>query len=127
MTLRQSTYQPRAIPDQGLSAELRAFLTQEFRNVSQAVPPNIIRSITGDETQRLQDWVVLADATAGNLTYTLVAPSAAGRFSVTVKKTDASANTVTIAGTIDGVVNLVLAVQYISYTLVSDGAAWWIV
>jgi hypothetical protein len=71
-----------------------------------------------------QGEVVLA---SGTITITL--PSAAGNdYYYTVKKTDSSANTITIATissqTIDGGSSASLLVQYASITLVSDGSNW---
>lgn len=74
--------------------------------------------------------VILADATANNITINL--PTAVGNTAqITVKKTDSSANTVTIdaAGTekIDDGLTAVLRNQYESVTLVTDQLAWYIV
>lgn len=76
-----------------------------------------------------QNKTVLVDATSGNLTITLLASATAGSgFEVTIKKTDITANTVTIDGngveTIDGATTQVLAFQYNSMTLISDGTNW---
>lgn len=72
----------------------------------------------------------LINATAGAVIVTLpTASSALGRM-YTVKKIDASANTVTIQGnaaeTIDGSNTRVLTAQYQSVTVQSDGSAWYI-
>ena len=72
--------------------------------------------------------VVLVDATSGNRTETLPAASAlTGKF-YTVKKTDASANTVTVARAgsdlIDGQTSFVLGTRYAAVTLISDGTGW---
>lgn len=72
--------------------------------------------------------LVLASASGGAFTVTLPAV-AAGAF-VTVKKTDSSANVVTVSpasGTIDGASSVALSVQYESYDFVSDGTNWFIV
>jgi hypothetical protein len=74
------------------------------------------------------DNVILVSASGGAVAITL--PSAAtvpGREYV-VKKTDATANAVTIsdagAATIDGQASVATSVQYQSYVLVSDGTNW---
>ena len=59
-----------------------------------------------------------ADATSGAFTITLPATATAG-YIYTIKKVDASANAVTVAGTIDGVTNYVLSNQYDSVTVIS--------
>ena len=72
--------------------------------------------------------VVLADATSGAINMTLPTPLS-GQV-ITFKKTDSSANTVTItppSGLIDGAGNKVLTVQYQSITVVCDGTNYFIV
>jgi len=69
--------------------------------------------------------LVLVNSTGGIFTVTLPAPTA-GRM-VGVKKTDASANAVTIAtvsGLIDGAATWPFTVQYQSQVYVGDGANW---
>lgn len=73
--------------------------------------------------------IVLVDATAAAVTITL--PAAVTGAQIIVKKTDSSANVVTIATpsaeTIDGVATTRLTVQHESITLVSDGTNWFII
>ncbi len=74
------------------------------------------------------DEVILANATAGAIVVDLPSPVSGRR--VIVKKTDASANTVTVdanADTIDGATTFVLNNQYDTVTVVADGSDWWIV
>jgi hypothetical protein len=72
--------------------------------------------------------VLLCDASGGAFSVTL--PPAASGASILVKKTDASANAVTVDGdaaeTIDGALTLALAAQYAAITLWSDGTSWWV-
>jgi hypothetical protein len=79
------------------------------------------------ETDR--DKLIKVDATAGNKTITLLAAATAGDgFQVAIKKTDSSANTVTIDGnaseTIDGALTLALTAQYQVAVLTCDGTNW---
>lgn len=72
--------------------------------------------------------VILADATSGAVAVTLPDPLAwAGKW-LTVKKTDASANAVTVTGgvgvLIDGAGTQSIAYQYDAITVVSDGTNW---
>lgn len=73
---------------------------------------------------------VLADATSGGITITL--PTAASRRGVriTVKKIDATENTITLtpAGDdlIDGSAEAQILVPLVALQLLSDGEAWWI-
>jgi hypothetical protein len=73
--------------------------------------------------------VVLADATAGAITVDLPSPALGRR--VVVKKTDASANAVTVdpfaAETIDGGPSFGLPAQYDAVTVVSDGTNWFVI
>jgi hypothetical protein len=76
------------------------------------------------------DEVILANASGGSFAVTL--PTAVGSArAFSVKKTDASASTVTVnttlGQTIDGGTTAVLRVQYESITVVSDGANWFII
>lgn len=76
-----------------------------------------------------QNKTIIVNATSGNLTITLLASATAGSgFEVTIKKTDSTTNTITIDGngveTIDGAATQILAFQYNSMTLISDGTNW---
>lgn len=70
--------------------------------------------------------MILVDASGGARTITLL--TATADFTLAVKKTDSSANTVTIDGsgaeTIDGALTLVLEAQYDAANLRSDGTSW---
>ena len=73
---------------------------------------------------------VLCNCSSNNITISL--PDARhSRARITVKKIDASANTVTLDGlnsqTIDGDATLIISTQYTSVTVVSDGINWYIV
>jgi len=91
-----------------------------------------IRTITASGTTTLaaNDSVVLADATLGNITLSLPNPNTiTGSQAYFIKKTDASANTVTInagANTLDGVTTKVLWDQYQACTIRSDGTNWFV-
>lgn len=71
---------------------------------------------------------VNVDATGGAVTVTLYAASGNSGKIVTVKKTDSSANAVTIDGnaaeTVDGAATAALADQYDAITLICDGTNW---
>lgn len=76
--------------------------------------------------------VILVDASSGNVTVQLPTASSAENHDIIVKRTDGSANTVSIEtdGTeeIDGSsATKTLASQYDTTTLFSNGTAWWIV
>ncbi len=83
-------------------------------------------SKTANYTASTSDDVILCDATGGGFTVSLPAAASATR-RLTVKKTDASANLVTVqaagAEQIDGLNAQVLAVQYATLTLASNGTS----
>jgi hypothetical protein len=65
-----------------------------------------------------------ANATSAGFTITLpAAASHPGRIYI-IKKTDASANAVTIGGTVDGVANPTITAQNEVWTIQSSGTAW---
>jgi hypothetical protein len=86
-----------------------------------AVPYSVVSYSTGPQTA-VNGQIILCSATL-----TINLPAAAVGSQVTVKNT--GAGTVTIhqaAGNIDGSAsNLVTAIQYQSFTLVSDGTNWY--
>lgn len=85
---------------------------------------------TADYTATTSDEVILVDASGGGVTITL--PTAVGTANMySVKKTDSSANLVTVATsasqTIDGGTTAQLKVQYASISVVSNNANWFII
>jgi hypothetical protein len=77
------------------------------------------------------DYYIEIDVTLGSTTVALpIANSCKGR-SYSIKKVDASANTITIDGdgaeTIDGVLTKVLNVQWQSVSVTSDGSNSWLI
>jgi hypothetical protein len=77
------------------------------------------------------DRMLLIDATAGAKIVDLPLAATAKWRILTVKKIDASGNTVTIDGaggeTIDDAATKVLTVQYQSIRIQSDGTEWWVI
>lgn len=76
-------------------------------------------------------FTILVDATGGAKTINLPAAASHTYRIYNIKKIDASGNAVTIDGagaeTIDGAATQVIAAQYDSYTIQSDGTEWWII
>src|SRR6267142_46188 len=89
-----------------------------------------ITTQTGNYTATIYDQIILADSTSAILTITL--PTAIGisgrRYTIKDWKGKSATNNITIATTssqtIDGVTTKVLSQNYVSYTVVSDGANW---
>ncbi len=82
--------------------------------------------VSGDQGNLLN-----VDASGANRTITLLAAASAGDgYTVAIKKTDATANTVTIDGngaeTIDGSTTKVISTQYDTVLLACNGTAWFI-
>lgn len=93
-------------------------------------PRTLVTAVSGNTTATIHQDVLKVDATGGNVTITL--PTAATAYKkLTVKKIDATANTVTIDGdgaeTIDDQATAVILSQYTSVTIISDGTEWFIV
>jgi hypothetical protein len=92
--------------------------------------PYPVRAVSTSQTVRVIDEVLLVDATAGNRTITLISAAATpNRY--TIKKTDSSGNTVTIAAagseTIDGAATKVLSSQWDKATVIPSGGNWYVV
>lgn len=99
-----------------------AYAIEVGRSINPAKTTTI--SVSADRTVGREEFV-FSDATGAARLVTL--PTASARYKgrkVGVMKTDVSANTVTVVGTINGAANLVLAAQYDKCLLVCDGVAW---
>lgn len=99
--------------------------------VTGSVSTNTIRNLVTPYNVATSDSVMLMDTSSNNIFVNL--PNAGSCFGrrLSIKKTDATANTVTItpAGVqvIDGAATKVLVTQYASVDIVSDGLNWYIV
>lgn len=87
-----------------------------------------VSEVTSNYTMAINDSLILADATGGAFTVTLKPAAECKCKLVVIKKTDASANSVTVDGdgseTIDGATTDSLASQYDVVRLMSDGTQW---
>lgn len=101
------------------------WFANEMGLVQQAIPIVTAQQVAVDTTMQPTDDLILVDATAGAVRYTLLPPSRCAGAVVTIKKIDASANAVTIVGTIDGVVNYTVGPQYAWMTVQCDGVSFW--
>jgi len=115
-----------------------AVITDNLGNLS--VAPSADRTTSNTQNRSASYTVVLsdfgangeliirADATAGNMTITLPSALVMSGLTITVKKIDATANTVTISGSsIDGVTTKVLAGLNVFTSIVSNGTVFSIV
>jgi hypothetical protein len=112
------------------SLDEHQFLMYNDTTLSYELQNPRVKTVTkfADYTLTLNETIVLADATAGNMSITL--PTAVGVKDVVfmVKKIDSSAFTVTVVPasleTIDGQVNFPLVTQYSTLAIVSDNVNW---
>jgi len=94
-----------------------------FNDVSGTVMVTGFSSINSSTTlSESHNGVILA---SGTISLTLPDPTTVLGTTYTIKKTDSSANYVTIIGLVDNVNNPELLEQYSYITIVSDGSAWY--
>jgi hypothetical protein len=86
-----------------------------------------ITTVTSNTQLTDLDSVVLVNANSGAKTITLPDASTVTGKQLKIKKTDASANAVTVAGTIDGAVNYSLTAQNDYVCVVSDGSNYFVI
>jgi hypothetical protein len=86
---------------------------------------NVVRK-TASYTAAITDYMILVDATAGNVTITLPLATSCYRREYIIKKIDNSSNTVTVYSTslIDGAETYSIYSQYVSIKLKSDSINW---
>jgi hypothetical protein len=101
-----------------------AFFNVELARIQKAMPSYVIRSVTSSTALNTNDGMLVVDATSGAVTVTLMNPNLASGQPVTIKKSDSSANAVTIGGTVDGTANRTLDAQNDSIVIQSDGTTW---
>ena len=90
-----------------------------------------VQSVTDDYTATNRDALILCDATSAAFTVTLYSAVGNKGRKIAVKKTDSSANAITVDGngseTIDGSTTVSLSSQYAVKHLQSDGENWWVI
>lgn len=88
------------------------------------------RAVTGSGAIAVDDYMLLVDASGGAVVLTLPPVSKAPDAAFLIKKTDATANTVTVDGngaeTIDGAATKVISSQWEAYQFYSNGSAWFV-
>jgi len=77
---------------------------------------------TANYTATISDYTIRVDATSGAVSITLPTPAVGTVYNI--KKIDASANAVTIVGTVDGVVNPTITTQYSNRNIQYNGTTW---
>lgn len=114
-------YSPPAAPKDYNGAWLRTQLAL----IARALTPTTGRTLVAAGTIAATDNVIYCDATSAPFTVDLLPANQVQYLTVTLLKTDASANAVTIGGTVSGVVNPALASQYDSQTITNNGVNWY--
>ena len=120
-------YYRRTVPTK--AEELPAWLSQELQTIQGAVRPGVSVDVSANYTVSPIDRWLNCDATAGGFTGTLPDATRVPDQTITVKKTEATLNVVTVQalnGTIQGSATKTLTTQWASITLYSDGSAWYI-
>lgn len=116
--------------DKDLKMALEDLMTRADDNINYLMKPTV-NSVAKDYEATDLDSLVLADATDANRAITLPKASQNKGKQLKIKKTDSSANTVTISGkdgeTIDGSSTKVLSNQNEITRVISDGEKWHIV
>ena len=118
-----------------LKNEIIALETDLEMRIGLPGSPKQLRGIVLDTSSATftigDEQFVNVDASSANSVGTLPPASTSLGRSLTVKKVDATANTVTVDGNgsdlIDGAFTKVITVQYEAYTFVCDGSSWSIV
>jgi len=87
------------------------------------------RSVSGSTTLSSSDSIVLASASSGNVVITLPAASSVTGKVFNIKRTDNSANTVTVSAVslIDGEPSVQIKNQYTSIAIASNGTAYFVI
>ena len=117
---------PQVMNDPSLSEYLKRWLYSIF-TVDQSRVGVVTKTAAYTLAENIE--MVLADTTSAGFTVTL--PSAVGRRGreITIKKISSDGNTLTIGtggGNIDGASTKTTTIQYVSFTMKSDGTVWWI-
>jgi hypothetical protein len=127
-TYFRTQYFKRPVPSD--AADLSAWLTQELQTIQAAIRPPSSRTVSADTLASPLYRFLECDTTNGSFTITLPDAMRVHDMEITLKKTDAAANTVTVValgGLIDGATSTTLATRWGSKTLYSDGHNWYII
>lgn len=110
-----------------LNVKLNEYLARLKNELSSVADGYLFPSVTvtTNYTMNLNDSLILVDATSGAVDVMLKPAGEWENKRIAIKKIDASANTVTGVGVIDGVTNWGTTTQYEVVRLESDGANIW--
>ena len=115
---------------QGNTASLRVLVTNALPIYQGSSGRNIVSNPTGPYTAQNND-IIIWDVSAGSDVVNLPPVATSNNFRIDIKKTDVSANTITVepnaSELIEGASNAVITLQYEAISIVCDGGQWWIV
>lgn len=85
-----------------------------------------VKTVTENTVLTTDDYLVLADASSGQITVTLPGATTCPNKRFKVKRISASNNVIVASagGTIDGAASLTISAQWIMRSVVSDGVNW---
>lgn len=109
--------------------DLEAIISLFSQRLSTALTVTTKTVVSDYAISASQDFLLLVDASAANIDVSLPSASTAKNRYFIIKKVDATANTVTIAGAedIDGNPDEVLTSQYENISIISNGIQWYLV
>lgn len=114
-------------PSLGEGQAEKKYFDQVTRQINLCYRLKVV-SVTAAYSAKIDDGVVLADATGGAFTVTLPSATGSAGAVLRIKRLNSGANAVTVSGaggqTIDGAATSSLTTQYQVLSLVSDGANW---
>ncbi len=102
----------------------KGYFDIEHGNIQRGIPPSKTNAVTSHYTASATDFTILADASGGAITITLPEADQVQWLLLNIKRINSGANAVTIDGEIDGAATTILASQYKSVTIQSDGNTW---
>lgn len=121
---------PLDLADEALHRRTLAQALKQVQETIRKVPTKVL-AITASYTMDDADALILANATSGAITVTLLTAKGRDGRRIIIKKTDASSNLVTIdaAGSelLDSSLSLGLSQKNAAREYMSDGAQWWLI
>lgn len=110
-----------------VSGKLKASLDKEGQKLEQAIPPCRGRTVTASTEATASDHVILCNPASGAIVVDFPLADQAQYMEICIKQVVSNANTVTLSGTFDTVVNPTLGGINRALTVWSDGIAWYVI
>jgi hypothetical protein len=118
------TTAPTANPAQGVVSYAEGGVLKVRQSDGNIIPLSMpVRTVTATTATAVAYELLLCDATSNAITVSVPSSPTVGMV-VTVKKTDSSANAVTVSATVEGTTNPTLTSQYQVLHIVYSGTAW---